>query len=74
MDSHAGVAAFGGAALTHGFQIAFYVLAATAAAGAVVAALLIESRPGHAEPASEVAGARPCASFHSPVLETESTA
>jgi EmrB/QacA subfamily drug resistance transporter len=34
-----------GAALTHGFQIAFYVLAALAVLGAVLAALLIESGP-----------------------------
>jgi EmrB/QacA subfamily drug resistance transporter len=43
--SHAGASAAGGAALTHGFEITFYVLAAIAAAGAVVAALLTESRP-----------------------------
>ncbi len=33
-----------GAALTHGFQVAFYALAAIAAAGAVVAAVMTESR------------------------------
>jgi EmrB/QacA subfamily drug resistance transporter len=43
--SHAGATAAGGAALTHGFEITFYVLAGIAAAGAVVAALLTESRP-----------------------------
>src|SRR5690242_6082091 len=42
VHSHVGTTAFSGAALTHGFQIAFYVLATTAAVGAVVAALLIE--------------------------------
>ena len=49
VDSHAGIGAFSGAALTHGFQIAFYVLAATAAVGAVVAAVLIEPQPSEAE-------------------------
>ena len=60
--------AFSGAALTHGFQIAFYVLAATAAVGAVVAALLIEPRPAQPEPEPE-AGDRPVASSsrHTPV-------
>jgi len=33
-----------GGALTHGFQITFYVLAGIAAAGAVLAATLTESR------------------------------
>src|SRR5207253_11411346 len=49
VDSHAGITALSGAALTHGFQIAFYVLAATAAVGAVIAALLIEPQPSQAE-------------------------
>jgi EmrB/QacA subfamily drug resistance transporter len=44
VDAHAGVGAFSGAALTHGFQIAFYVLAGVAAAGTVLAALMLESR------------------------------
>jgi EmrB/QacA subfamily drug resistance transporter len=51
VTAHPGNSPLGGAALTHGFQIAFYVLAALAVAGAVIAALLIESgptRPGHA--------------------------
>jgi EmrB/QacA subfamily drug resistance transporter len=48
IDSHAGASPFGGAALTHGFQIAFYVLAALAALGALLAAVMLESRP--AEP------------------------
>jgi EmrB/QacA subfamily drug resistance transporter len=48
VSSHAGSTAFSGAALTHGFQIAFYALAATAAVGAVLAPLLIESRPAEA--------------------------
>src|SRR5215813_4802047 len=48
VDAHAGSNAFSGPALTHGFQIAFYVLAALAAAGAVLSAIMIESTP--AEP------------------------
>src|SRR5690242_7699446 len=45
VNSHVGVNAFDGAALTHGFQVAFYVLAALAAAGAVAAAALLEPKP-----------------------------
>jgi EmrB/QacA subfamily drug resistance transporter len=55
VGSHPGASAFGGAALTHGFQIAFYVLAAVAVAGAVLAAALVESRPAQAD--AEVADA-----------------
>jgi len=40
------VSAVSGAALTHGYDVAFWVLAAIAAAGAVLAALMLESRPG----------------------------
>ena len=43
-----------GAALTHGFQVAFYALAAIAAAGAVVAAVLTESRAVTVAPAEPV--------------------
>jgi EmrB/QacA subfamily drug resistance transporter len=50
VDSHVGVGAFSGAALTHGFEIAFYVLAALAALGAVVAAVFIESQPAVTQP------------------------
>jgi EmrB/QacA subfamily drug resistance transporter len=53
VDSHVGASALGGAALTHGFQIAFYVLAAMAALGALLAAVMLESRP--AEPEVQVA-------------------
>ena len=42
---HPGASAFGGSALTHGFQIAFYALAGVAALGAVLAAVLVESEP-----------------------------
>jgi EmrB/QacA subfamily drug resistance transporter len=45
------VSASSGIALTHGFSVAFYVLAALAALGAVVAAVFIEPRP--AEPQEE---------------------
>jgi EmrB/QacA subfamily drug resistance transporter len=44
VHAHPGVSALSGAALNHGFQITFYVLAAIAAAGAVLAAALTESR------------------------------
>jgi EmrB/QacA subfamily drug resistance transporter len=44
VDAHPGVSALSGAALTHGFQITFYALAGIAAAGAVLAAVLTESR------------------------------
>jgi sugar phosphate permease len=44
VDSHAGVSALSGPALTYGFQITFYVLAGLAALGAVLAATMIESR------------------------------
>ena len=52
VDAHTGTNAFSGAALTHGFQIAFYVLAALAGLGAVLAALMIESKP--VEPSLEL--------------------
>jgi EmrB/QacA subfamily drug resistance transporter len=45
VDAHAGATALSGAALTHGFQVAFYVLAALAGAGAVLAAVMLESTP-----------------------------
>ncbi|HKC26714.1 MAG TPA: DHA2 family efflux MFS transporter permease subunit [Jatrophihabitans sp.] len=45
VTSHAGSSALGGSALTHGFQIAFYVLAALALLGAIIAALFVESTP-----------------------------
>jgi EmrB/QacA subfamily drug resistance transporter len=49
VDAHAGATPLGGAALTHGFEIAFYVLAAVAVFGAIVAALLVESKPAAPE-------------------------
>jgi EmrB/QacA subfamily drug resistance transporter len=54
ITAHPGSSALGGDALTHGFQIAFYVLAALALLGAVLAAVLSESRPSTAvAPAAE---------------------
>src|SRR5438034_2968155 len=52
VDTHAGTNALSGAALTHGFQAAFYVLAALAGLGALLAALMLESKP--AEPQLEL--------------------
>ncbi len=48
VDSHVGTGAFNGAALTHGFSIAFYVLAALAAAGAVISAVMLEPKADEA--------------------------
>src|SRR5213595_1097128 len=45
VHSHPGVSPLSGAALTHGFEIAFYVLAGISALGAVLAALMLESHP-----------------------------
>ena len=50
VHSHPGVNALSGSALTHGFQITFYVLAAIAVAGAVLAGLLTESRSATTPP------------------------
>ena len=41
--------AFGTPALTHGFQVAFYVLIGVSLAGAAVAAAFIEPKPKDAE-------------------------
>jgi EmrB/QacA subfamily drug resistance transporter len=49
VHSHGVATALNGSALVHGFQVAFYVLAAAAAVGAVVAALVIESQSIQAE-------------------------
>jgi EmrB/QacA subfamily drug resistance transporter len=45
LDGHPGLGQASGTALTHGFAIAFYVLAAVAALGALLSALLVESKP-----------------------------
>ncbi|HVI35102.1 MAG TPA: DHA2 family efflux MFS transporter permease subunit [Gaiellales bacterium] len=52
-NDHPDLSALGGAALTHGFQIAFYVLAGLAILGATLAALLLESNPPHAAEATD---------------------
>jgi EmrB/QacA subfamily drug resistance transporter len=49
VTAHPGTSPLAGAALTHGFQIAFYVLAAVAVVGAIVAAVLVEPKPGESE-------------------------
>ena len=59
LTAHPGAASAGGPALTHGFATAFYVLAAVAAAGAVISALLVESRPATATETATQAQAVP---------------
>ena len=49
VTAHPGTSPLAGAALLHGFQAAFYVLAAIAAVGAVLAAILLESKPAESE-------------------------
>jgi EmrB/QacA subfamily drug resistance transporter len=44
VNAHPGTSALAGGALNHGFQVTFYVLAAVAAVGAVVAYLLTEPK------------------------------
>jgi EmrB/QacA subfamily drug resistance transporter len=44
LGAHPGAVSASGPALTHGFGVAFYVLAAVAAAGAVASAMLIQSK------------------------------
>jgi hypothetical protein len=58
VTSHPGTTAATGSALTHGFQIAFYVLAGIAIAGAILAALLVESgaNAGQTESQGELMG------------------
>ena len=50
VHGHPGVGPLDGAALTHGFQVTFYVLAALAALAAIITAVMIE--PGAAASAS----------------------
>jgi EmrB/QacA subfamily drug resistance transporter len=59
VSAHTGTNAFSGAALTHGFSIAFYALAALAAVGAVVAAVMLESTSAEAEPEFDLSQAAP---------------
>jgi MFS family permease len=49
VHAHPGTNAFSGAGLTHGFQAAFYVLAGLAGLGAVLAALMLESKPAQSD-------------------------
>lgn len=49
VESHPGSTASSGAALTHGFESSFYVLAALAVIGALIAFTQIRPRPGSAE-------------------------
>jgi hypothetical protein len=51
-DAHPGLSAVAGRALTHGFDITFYVLAGVAGAGAVLAWVMLEPRPAAAEEAA----------------------
>src|SRR4051794_2532107 len=59
VDVHAGASESGAAALTHGFQIAFYVLAALGAIGAVLSAVLLESNPSEAKELDRAPDAEP---------------
>jgi hypothetical protein len=45
---HIGAGSFSPAALTHGFSAAFSVLAGMTAAGALIAAVMLESKPAEA--------------------------
>ena len=53
LQGHRGVGPLDGAALTHGFQIAFYVLAALAALAAVISAIMIEPGAAATTPTEE---------------------
>ena len=53
VQAHPGTTAASGAALTHGFAIAFWVLAGIAIAGGILGGLLVESRP-HAQKTDDV--------------------
>jgi EmrB/QacA subfamily drug resistance transporter len=57
VDGHAGATALSPAALTHGFEIAYYVLAALAVLAALVAAVFVESEPAAAAEPAEADGA-----------------
>jgi MFS family permease len=45
VTNHAGSSILSGAALTHGFEIAFWALAGLAVLGAIAAAVLVEPKP-----------------------------
>jgi len=57
VDDHPGSSLLGAHALTRGFEIAFYVLAALMLVAAVIAATFIESKPG--VPEEQVTGVEP---------------
>ena len=59
VESHPGSSPLGGAALTHGFQIAFYVLAGLALLGAILAAVFVESAPKESADVEVGGGAEP---------------
>jgi EmrB/QacA subfamily drug resistance transporter len=59
LSGHPGLGPLDGAALTHGFQIAFYVLAALAALAAIVSAILIEPGAAAATSTDEVGDLTP---------------
>jgi EmrB/QacA subfamily drug resistance transporter len=63
VEAHPGVGSLDPAALTHGFSIAFYVLAAVAGVAAIISFALLESRPPAelAEPVAEEAVPEPLA-------------
>jgi len=56
VEDHAGTNALSDAALVHGFGIALWVFAAAAAVGAVVTALVIESKPTLSDQADQPEG------------------
>jgi sugar phosphate permease len=49
VSGHPGATPLSGPALTHGFEVAFYVLAGLAGLGAILAAVMVESKPQLAE-------------------------
>jgi EmrB/QacA subfamily drug resistance transporter len=56
VSDHPGTNAFSGAALTHGFSIAFYVLAAISAVAGVLCWVIIEKNPAGSMTAEEASG------------------
>ena len=54
---HPGTRPLSGAALTHGYEVAFYVFPAVTAFAAILSALMLESKPARAQltPAAEEA-------------------
>jgi sugar phosphate permease len=49
VENHPGTDMLGAAALTHGYELAFYVFAGVAALAAVVTALMLESKRAEAQ-------------------------